>query len=118
MEIFLKAMRIRLERLRQEEWEMLQTDDRYKSYNCQIVHYTRRNPSNGKISKNFQYVRTICPWDETRSNSSWVKINKNLLTIDELSRSVTTVPRLINNEKGDNLEEILKKDPKEDNDAD
>jgi len=71
----LKAMRIRLEKLRQEEWVNLKNDDNYRSYNCQIVHYSRRNPQTGKIHRNFVYVKTICPWN-SKISTDWRKIEK------------------------------------------
>jgi len=107
----LKAIRIRIENLRQEDWIKIKNHDfQYVSYNCQIVHYTRRNPITNKIHRKFEFVRSICPWDLKRSEpNEWVKIVRPKMTNELLIFSVTEVPQLVNSNPEENLEHLKKK---------
>lgn len=44
------------------------TDYRDKIWNCQIIHYTRRDPVTGDVGPAFNWVRSICPWDTSTSS--------------------------------------------------
>lgn len=52
------------------------TDDRDKLWNCQIIHYTRRDPETGIVAPNFYWVRSICPWDTSLSWNVWQPIHR------------------------------------------
>lgn len=52
------------------------TDDRDKIWNCQIIHYTRRDPETGIVAPNFYWVRSICPWDTSLSRNVWQPIHR------------------------------------------
>jgi len=103
----LKSLRIRIEKMNQENWGLLQTD-KYKTHNCQVIHYSRRNPFNGKVGKNIDWVRSICPWDLRRSvqTAEWEEIKRPSFTNEQLFQSLENTPRLINNKEGDNLENL------------
>jgi len=107
----LKAIRIRLEHLRQEDWIKIKNHDiHYISYNCQIVHYSRRDPNTGKIHRNFEFVRSTCPWDLRRSEpNEWTKIPRVKLTNELLLKSISEVPQLVNSTPEENLENLKKK---------
>jgi len=101
----LKAIRIRLEKMKQEEWVKLTNDPAYLTYNCQIIQYTRRDPHTGKIARHFSHVRSICPWDPSKGSTEWTKIHRATFSNEELLRIVEdNNPRLIDNEGN---EEVL-----------
>jgi len=107
----LKALRIRLEKLTQENWGLLLTE-KYKTHNCQVIHYSRRDPSNGKVSKNIDWVRSICPWDVRRSEKThaWEKIKRPSYSNEELFKSLESTPRVVNNPKEDTIETMQNRD--------
>jgi len=114
----LKSLRIRLERMTQENWGLLNTV-KYKTHNCQIIHYSRRDPNTGRVSKQFEWVRSICPWDERRSQltCNWEKIARHTFTNEDLLKDVDSIPRLINNQPGENLLSLQTKDINDDKEA-
>jgi len=91
----LKAIRIRLERIPSNEWERLNTDPGYKSFNCQIIHYSRRNPRTGEIHGRLSWVRSVCPWDIARTDTTWKRIHRPQHTNSDLWAIVNSVPRLV-----------------------
>lgn len=103
----LKAARILLERLKQEEWSKLDEDPHYIAYNGQVVHYSRRNPTTGRIHNHISWVRTICPWDTTRTPMEWRRVCQTTHTAPELLRFVDMAPRLIDSSPD---EEVLTTD--------
>jgi broad specificity phosphatase PhoE len=107
----LKALRIRLENLRQEDWIKIKNHDRnYVSYNCQVVHYTRRDPNTHKVHRNFEFVRSICPWDLRRSEpNQWVKVVRPKMTNELLLQSVNEVIQLVNSSPEEDLEHLKRK---------
>ncbi len=62
--------------------------------NGHIFHYTRVNPEDASdISTDFDWVRSICPWDEARTNSTWRRIKRASFTGEELLAVVERFPR-------------------------
>ena len=82
-------------------------DKRDQIYNGQILHYTRRNPSNPElIEPTFQWFRSICPWDQKRSSNAhsngngkenFTKITRNAYNTQKLLEESRRVKRLIPN---------------------
>ncbi len=48
--------------------------------NCQIMHYTRCDPKTEDLSNRVDWVRSICPWDTTRSRATWRTIRRPTFT--------------------------------------
>jgi broad specificity phosphatase PhoE len=113
----LKSLRIRLERMSQENWHLLDTDE-YKTNNCQVIHYTRRDPRTGKVSKNLDWVRSVCPWDERRSTNMWKQIQRPVFSNSMLMETVEKVPRLINNPPEESLQSLQNQDLDKSEEAD
>ncbi|MBP9827092.1 histidine phosphatase family protein [Candidatus Saccharibacteria bacterium] len=92
------AFRFMLERMSIEEWMQLEAsqDPRHKIHNCQIIHYTRRNPSTGELEPHLNWRSSICPTDETLSDSSWQAIRRKTYTNDELLRMADKVSQIYN----------------------
>jgi len=112
----MRAFRVRIERMSQRRFRELEdsTDDRDKLWNCQIIHYTRRDPQTGIVAPNFYWVRSICPWDTSLSWNVWQPIHRPTYSNNDLAAEVKLVPQLINNNdvaphQQTATEEIMKK---------
>ncbi|MBI2056217.1 MAG: histidine phosphatase family protein [Candidatus Sungbacteria bacterium] len=66
-----------------------------KIHNCQILHYSRRDPVSGELSPHLDWMRSICPWDISISSNEWREIKRPIYTNSELERIVSQVPRVI-----------------------
>jgi len=80
------GFRVRVERLTQRRYEELDLsrDPFDHIHNGQIIHYTRVSPETGRVSRSVDWVRRICPWDETRSSGAWAPIARPRATNEEL----------------------------------
>jgi len=105
----LKALRIRIEKLKQQDWIELGNPINVTE-NCHIIQYSRRDPKTGRISGDFKFMRSVCPWDMRRSTNKWVEIDRPTLTNEKMQDSVELIPRLINNKEGDDLAKLLAED--------
>jgi broad specificity phosphatase PhoE len=86
-----------LERLTPEQWLLQDDDPAYKIRNCQVVHYTRRDPVGGGLDSKIRWMRSICPWDSAESwrGGEWIEIHRRLYTDAELTAMVETYPQLL-----------------------
>ena len=92
------AFRVRLERMSQERYRELHDskDPKDRILNCQILHYTRRNPprEGGYIEPYFNWMRSVCPTDTKLSRNEWEEIkrpsykNEELLVLAEKSKRI------------------------------
>lgn len=91
------AFRVRIERLPQAAFRALHLsenpDDRI--YNCQIIHYTRRNPDTGEIIPFIGWMRTVRASDMPIRDMGWKKIVRATFSNDDLIRLAEEVPRMI-----------------------
>lgn len=94
------ALRVRLERMMGTRYDALDASkDPYdRIHNCQILHYTRRNPETGVTDRRYEWMRSICPWDSTRSSNVWTPIERPTYTNQDLLALAAAEPRLIDNE--------------------
>jgi broad specificity phosphatase PhoE len=88
--------RLRIERLTVTELNRLltSTDPKDRFHNGHVLHYTRRNPETGQLSAHLDWVRSICPWDMSRSTNEWRKIERRTFTSEELLEMAARVPRV------------------------
>lgn len=91
------AARFILEGLTQDAWRdiLLSDDPRVKIHNGQVLHYTRRNPETGELGLRMDWVRSVCPWDPSRSSDEWKRIEPPRFSNDDLLASVGAVERLV-----------------------
>jgi len=96
----IKAIRIRIEKIAQKQWSSIGD-----LQNCEVIHYTRRNPDTGKIYRTLQWVRRICPWNLKSPSSSdsaagsgveWRSIVRPVYSNEDFKRLVAETPRLVN----------------------
>ena len=94
---WLRGLRVRLERLTHEEFLRMSTsDDPYdRIHNCQILHYSRCNPTTGEAGQTIRWFRSVCPWDLSRSSNEWTEIERHEYRIADLRRIVESVPQLV-----------------------
>jgi broad specificity phosphatase PhoE len=93
----MSAFRVRLESLTQSEFQAIEKSDdvREKMHNGQILHYTRRDPRTGQIRSSLKWMKSVVPWDTSRSYNEWKPINRSELTNEELLDEVNKIPQLI-----------------------
>jgi NAD+ kinase len=90
------AFRVRLERMSQECYRDLDRsrEPRHKLHNCQVLHYTRRNPDTGTLAPYLEWMRSVCPWDLSRSDNTWQTISRPRYRSADLLRVVEQTPHL------------------------
>jgi hypothetical protein len=93
------AFRAQLERMTQPRYRALDasTDPKDHIHNCQILHYTRRNPIDGRLASRYEWMRSACPSDSARSRNEWEPIVRPRQTSIELLAEVDAIPRLVDN---------------------
>jgi NAD+ kinase len=91
------AFRVRLERMSQHRYQELDysQDPFDKIHNCQILHYTRRDPATGTVTAYLNWLRSVCPWDLARSSNHWTTIQRPRYSNDDLLALVERTPPLI-----------------------
>eukprot|EP01087_Luapelamoeba_hula_P002912 TRINITY_DN1273_c0_g1_i1.p1 TRINITY_DN1273_c0_g1~~TRINITY_DN1273_c0_g1_i1.p1 ORF type:complete len:292 (-),score=43.11 TRINITY_DN1273_c0_g1_i1:26-901(-) len=100
------GFRLCIEHMNQEKYRELNSHAATKLVNGTIIHYTRRNPKTGEISATLDWMRIICPWDESKSvHPTFVRIHRPTWTNEELLKRVQVVPQLLNNTP-DELKEL------------
>lgn len=91
----MRAFRILLERLSQNHYNALRDTDNPldRIHNCQVLHYTRQNPTNAKdINPYLMWMRSVCPSDLRLSRNDWHPIARTRFTNEDLLREADSVP--------------------------
>jgi len=93
------GFRLCIEHMNQERFRELNSSTEHKLVNGTIIHYSRRHPKTGEISATLDWMRIICPWNESLSvdKGAWMPIHRPLWTNEELLKRVSAVPQLLNN---------------------
>jgi NAD+ kinase len=70
------AFRVRLERMTYLHYRKLDNSKNPgdKIHNCQIIHYTRRDPESGVLSPHLSWMRSICPWNLELCDQNWHQV--------------------------------------------
>lgn len=95
------ALRMRIERMSQVKYRALDAskDPFNKIHNCQIIHYTRKNPETGLWSQYCNWMRSVCPWNLKLSSNAWQVIERPVYLNEDLLALAEQTPRLINRSK-------------------
>lgn len=95
------AFRQMIERMPVAKWAELEhsQDPKDKIHNCQILHYTRRHPATGELSGHLDWMRSVCPWDESLSSNEWQKVKRQHFSDEQLMKFVDKVPPLFKGKK-------------------
>lgn len=90
------AFRQLIERMPLGKWtELSNSDDpKHKIHNCQILHYSRRNPRTGKLSEHLDWFRSVNPTDTKLSSNVWQVINRKRFSDTEIAQYVKRVKPL------------------------
>lgn len=82
----MRAFQVRLERLTPEQFKQRVLSDEYweRIHNCQITHYTRVEPSSGRVSAHADWVRIIRPTEGPARVSEWRTIERRRYSNEEL----------------------------------
>ena len=93
----METARVVLERLLPEEWQGQERDEAYKMSNCQVLHYSRKNPTTGEIGKRLTWRRSVCAWDGERTwvAGEWLQIEHKKYADDDLLALVQLYPNLL-----------------------
>lgn len=80
------AFRVRLERLSERQYKQmdLSKDPHDRIHNCQVLHYSRRDPATGFTYPFANWVRSVCPLDPVLSSNEWRAISRQTFTNEEL----------------------------------
>ena len=93
----IRGFQISLERLLPSQFKKIALSNNPKDriHNCQIVHYTRRNPVTNELSDHADWVRMIRPTEEPVWISPWRKVERPHYSNSQLLKIVSETPSLI-----------------------
>lgn len=93
----MRAFQIRIERMSQTRFRELtfSKEPEEKIYNCQIIHYSRREKGVGKLTPHIEWVRTIRPTTEPVVVSEWLRIERPKYSNETLLDIVSHTPPMI-----------------------
>ncbi|KAG8465534.1 hypothetical protein KFE25_002841 [Diacronema lutheri] len=93
------CFRIRLERMGQMHYRELEQIQNVHDHihNCQILHYTRTAPD-GTTAPWLTHLRSVCPWDLSRSRNTWEEIERPKYDSVQLMQQVVKVHRIIDDD--------------------
>ena len=68
------------------QWELMDRDPAYKMQNTMIIQYSTVDPNTGFNGKHYEWMRAVCPWDESLSwnGGDWVRFKSPTYKDDEL----------------------------------
>jgi NAD+ kinase len=92
----MRAFQVRLERMSQTRFKEIISRKlrRDAIYNCQVVHYSRRNPLTGQLGKYADWVRSVCP-SEPFWESEWQKIERPTYSNEDLLVTVSKTEAML-----------------------
>ena len=94
------GFRVLLERMSQERFRELHLSEasEHRIHNCQIIHYTRRDPKSGRISKYANWMRMERPAESDSASvfdTRWKPITRKRYSNDDLRAEVERVTRMV-----------------------
>ncbi len=93
----MRAFQVRIERLSQERFRELHlsenSDDRI--HNCQIIHYSRRNPKTKAVEPYCNWVRMVRPTVSPAWDTGWRQITRSQYSNEDLLAIVSQVESMV-----------------------
>lgn len=92
----MRALQLELLQLGHDDFLRLDgsKDPKDKIHNCQIMWYTRRNPSDGRVQDSRLYAwRSLSPQNPEQTDTGWIRIERRRLTNDQLRDDVARYQR-------------------------
>ena len=97
----MQVARAVIERMLPTEWDAEERANEHDNANCQVVHYSRRNPVTGEVGNHLEWRRSVCVWDPLKSwdDGEWVHIDhKRTFTTQQLLDIAGRYPLLLSEE--------------------
>lgn len=93
----MRAFRVLLERMSQQRFKglYLSKEKEDSVHNCEIIHYTRRNPKTKVIEDHANWLRRIRPTDLPVWDTGWQKIERPRYTNESLLEIVEQTPAIL-----------------------
>lgn len=87
----MRAFRVLIERMPQQRFNELYLSKEKEDgvHNCEVMHYTRRDPETGEIADHANWLRRIRPNDTPVWNTGWQTIERPTYSNDELLKIVS-----------------------------
>jgi NAD+ kinase len=91
----MRAFRVLLERMPQQQFkeESLSKDTEHGIHNCEVFHYTRRDPETGNVAEHANWVRRIRTNQSPVWNTGWFEIKRPRYSNEELLEIVSSSER-------------------------
>jgi NAD+ kinase len=91
------AFRVMLERMPQERYRELHQskDSADRINNCQLLHYTRRDPFTNRLARHANWMRSIRPTSDPVELGEWTTITRPVYSNQELLESLEHYPRIL-----------------------
>jgi NAD+ kinase len=96
------ALRFMIEQMSIERWEELEASEApgVKIFNCQILHYTRRDPASGMVSEHIDWMRSINARTPENSGQGWEQIDRCRMSDEDLRLAVEKFSPLFGEAEG------------------
>ena len=87
----MRAFRVLIERMPQQRFKdtYLSKESKNRLHNCEIFHYTRKNPETGTIEDHANWLRRIRPTDTPIWDTGWQKIERPRYSNEELLKIIS-----------------------------
>jgi len=82
----MRAFRVLIERMPQQRFKEIYLSKEKEDgvHNCEVMHYTRRDPETGEIAGHVNWLRRIRPNDNPIWNTGWQKIERTSYSNEDL----------------------------------
>jgi NAD+ kinase len=93
----MRGFQVRIERMSQSRFRqvVLSPRDEDRIHNCQIIHYTRRDPETGALVPHADWVRCVRPAEVPFWTTGWRRISRPRYSNQDLLDLVSATPALI-----------------------
>jgi NAD+ kinase len=91
------AFRVLIERMSQQRFKELRlsSNKEDKIHNCEVLHYTRRDPQTGAIADHANWMRRVRPNESPVWDTGWQKIERPRYSNEDLLNIVAESPNVI-----------------------
>jgi NAD+ kinase len=91
----MRAFRVLLERMPQQRFKEIALNMGDGVYNCEVMHYTRRDPISGAIADHANWMRRIRPTETPIWNRGWQEIKRPKYSNEDLLKIVAESPAVL-----------------------
>lgn len=93
----IRALRVLIERMPQQRFKetYLSKESVDGIHNCEVLHYSRRNPETGKVEDYIHWLRRVRPNADPVWDTGWQPIERQKYSNEELLKIVSETPSLL-----------------------